>query len=119
VHEPCTQRNVLRTSDAVYDVLRRIPEARIEALAGNDTCCGAAGTYMLEYPEFAHALRAPKVAAAADADWLVSTNIGCAMHLAAGLREAGHDVALVHPVVLLARQLAAAEREVAPSASAE
>ena len=37
--------------------------------------------------------------------YLLSSNVGCAMHLAGGLRRAGLDIEVIHPVSLLARQL--------------
>lgn len=56
VHEPCTLRNTLRASNYLYSVLHRIPEIEVIELPGNDRCCGAAGTYFLDQPEFARAL---------------------------------------------------------------
>ena len=52
-------------------------------------------------------LLADKVAAmkASGSRIIASSNIGCALHLAAGARNAGIDVEVVHPVVLLARQM--------------
>ncbi len=107
LHEPCTLRNVLRGTAAAHAALRRIPELRLVELAGNASCCGAAGTHMLSDPERAAALRAPKLDAleASGAALLVSANVGCALHLAAGARHRGHAVEVVHPAVLLARQL--------------
>ncbi|MFP4181903.1 MAG: (Fe-S)-binding protein [Thiohalospira sp.] len=99
VHQPCIARNVLRDGGAAAALLDRIPGLEVRELAGNDQCCGAAGTWFLENPEWAAELRAPKVAAAADADWLATTNPGCALHLAAG--EPAAEV--VHPVELAAR----------------
>lgn len=107
VHEPCLMRNVLHCQDKPYDLLRRIPGATVVPLAGNDQCCGAAGTYFLTQPDMAASLLADKIEAvrASGARVLASSNIGCAMHLAAGLKAAGIGIEVVHPITLLARQM--------------
>ncbi len=107
VHEPCLMRNVLHCQDKPYDLLRRIPGASIVPLAGNDQCCGAAGTYFLTQPDMAASLLADKIQAvkASGARILATSNIGCAMHLAAGLKAAGIEIEVVHPITLLARQM--------------
>jgi glycolate oxidase iron-sulfur subunit len=107
VHDACLSRNALRAEQAPYALLRRIPEAEIVPLPENQLCCGAAGSYFLDHPDMARALREPKIRhiAALTPDFVVTTNTGCALHLRAGLREAGLDVEVLHPVALLARQL--------------
>lgn len=107
LHLPCSQRNVLRLPDAAERLLSRIPGLKLEPLEGNDECCGAAGSYMLTQPENADALRRRKVAAVERQrpQLLLSNNIGCALHLAGGLKAQGIDVEVMHPVVLLAKSL--------------
>ena len=107
VHDPCTLRNVLRSEKSVYSLLRRIPNAEILPLADNAICCGAGGIYFLQQPEIAGAVRKAKIDAirALAPDVLVTSNVGCALHLRAGLREAGIDIEVLHPVELLARQM--------------
>lgn len=106
VHEPCSQR-FATDNHASSPLLQRIPDIRLEALADNKSCCGAGGDVMLTNPAMANSLRQPKLDALAanGAATLVSTNIGCALHLAAGIREAGLKVEVIHPVTLLARLL--------------
>ena len=62
---------------------------------------------MLRDPERAGRLRRPllETLAAGPARYLVSSNVGCALHLAAGLRGQGGTIEVLHPVELLARQL--------------
>lgn len=108
LHLPCSQRNVLRRPDALHQLLSRIPGLRLEPLEGNDQCCGAAGSYMLTQPENAAALRQRKLEAVRrqQPELLLSNNIGCALHLADGLKKQGIEVEVMHPVVLLAQSMA-------------
>ncbi len=107
VHEPCSHRNLLGGNAAVYRLLARIPGLRVQPLPDNALCCGAAGTYLLQHPQTAAALLAPKLdhLARLRPRFLVTTNPGCALHLAAGLREAGLSIEVCHPVDLIARQM--------------
>ncbi len=107
VHDPCTLTHVLRQEDKPYDLLARIPGAEVIPLPGNAMCCGAAGTYHLTQPQIAHQLRASKIKHLDQLapDILVTSNPGCATHLAAGIREAGLAIEVMHPVVLLEKQL--------------
>ncbi|HRN80854.1 MULTISPECIES: (Fe-S)-binding protein [Nitrosomonas] len=107
VHEPCTLRNTLRTSKHMYPLLRRIPGIEVVELPGNEQCCGAAGTYFLDQPEFAKSLLDAKLQAfeSTGADCLVTGNIGCALHIANGLAKKGTNIEVLHPVTLLARQM--------------
>ena len=110
VHEPCSHRNQLRDTSAIYDLLARISGLEVVPLPGNETCCGAAGTYLLDQSQTALRLAADKVDALARLRprWLATTNTGCAAHLGAAALEAGLHVEVVHPVVLLARSLSGA-----------
>jgi len=107
VHEPCTLRNVMRSGGAAARLLARIPDLAIDPLPGNDKCCGAAGTYFLSQPAMADALRADKLEAirALTPRFLVTSNIGCALFLAQGLRSSPAETAVLHPLTLVARQL--------------
>ena len=107
LHTPCTLRNVVKAPDVMRTLLRRIPALEVESM--DSACCGAAGSYFVTQPEMADALLEPKLARARGSrpDYVASSNVGCAMHLAAGLRREGLTSRVVHPLELLARQLAA------------
>jgi glycolate oxidase iron-sulfur subunit len=105
VYIPCTHRNVLRQQQDILDVLSWIPGAQAYVVNPNGGCCGAAGSYMLTQTELAERLRRPliEVIDQAEARLLLTTNIGCAIHLQAGLRERGLAIEVLHPVALLDR----------------
>ncbi len=107
VHDPCSLRNVISGHTYPYELIKRIPDVQVISLAGNDQCCGAAGTYFIEQPEIASMLLESKISAVKnhEARFLVTSNIGCAMHIANGLHEKGVGIEVLHPVTLLARQM--------------
>jgi glycolate oxidase iron-sulfur subunit len=87
LHDPCTQHNVLR-SDAPRRCLESLPGVEIVTLPA--ACCGAAGSHCLDRPEIAARLRAPLVDAVREscAEVVVTTNMGCRLHLANGIGNA-------------------------------
>jgi glycolate oxidase iron-sulfur subunit len=107
VHVPCSHRNVLRQGQDIIDILGWIPGLQPLPLNPQGGCCGAAGSYLLSQPEVADQLRDAmlETLAASGARLLVTTNIGCCMHLRAGLQEKGLNIEVLHPVVVLERQL--------------
>ncbi len=107
VHEPCTLRHAMAPAPGVCDLLRRIPELDVVRLPAALSCCGAAGTNMLTHPATADALAFDTLDVVAEigADSLVTSNIGCALHLAAALRARGRDTEVLHAARFLSRQL--------------
>ena len=107
VHSPCTLKNVLKTDKSVLKLLKQIPDANLSPLPETTQCCGAAGTYSLRHDKMAQTLLNELLETTLEkpADYLVSSNIGCALHIAAGLRERGENLKVVHPIVLIAQQL--------------
>jgi glycolate oxidase iron-sulfur subunit len=101
-----------RISRAPRAVLRAIPRLELFDLPGSRDCCGAAGIYNLTHPETSARLLARKVEAVAATrpDAVATGNPGCILQIAMGLREARLDVPCLHPVELLARSYASAER---------
>ncbi|WP_225578433.1 (Fe-S)-binding protein [Rhodanobacter sp. 7MK24] len=99
VHLPRTQANVAHGETAMLQLLRRVPQLEVTSLPRPPSCCGAAGSHLLEFPERAAQLREAALAPAR----LLSSNIGCRLHLAAG-DDATHSTTQ-HPLSLLAQQL--------------
>ena len=107
LHLPCTQVNVARSDGAVLQLLRHVPGLDVTPLPRPPHCCGAAGSHLLEFPGRADRLRDATLrqAATLDPQQLLSSNIGCRLHLAAGIDAQGLSWPTCHPLTLLARQL--------------
>lgn len=107
LHLPCTQVNVARNEGALQELLRAIPGLDLQVVPRAPYCCGAAGTHMLEFPERAARLRGATLAQIATVapQQLLSSNIGCRLHLAAGMDGEGRHWPHTHPLTLLAQQL--------------
>jgi glycolate oxidase iron-sulfur subunit len=103
LHLPCSQRNVVRSDDALRRLLARVPGLEVVTLDAGFGCCGAAGTQMLTDPARAGRFRQPLLdqLAASGATRLLSANIGCRLHLANGTA-----LPVQHPLELLADCLA-------------
>lgn len=105
LHLPCTQANVAHSEAAMLQLLRRVPGLEVLPLPRPPHCCGAAGSHVLEFPERAGQLREATLrplAALAPAR-LLSSNIGCRLHLATDAGAAHWTTQ--HPLSLLAQQL--------------
>jgi glycolate oxidase iron-sulfur subunit len=107
-HDACHALRVLKVRDQPRALLRRIGGLEVVDLANGDRCCGAAGLYNVTQPEMSGVLRRQKAEAvvASGATIVASANPGCTMQLAAGLRELGVALEVLHPVQLLDRAYA-------------
>jgi glycolate oxidase iron-sulfur subunit len=108
VHDACHLVHGQGVFDAPRRLLASIPGLRLVPLPESTWCCGSAGTWNLTHPESSRALLARKIdhVERTGASILVTANPGCHVQLAAGLRERGLAIRLVHPMTLLARSYA-------------
>lgn len=107
LHTPCTLRQGEGREEAVVELLGKIPGLRIIPLSGQPRCCGAGGSQMLSQPQMAGALGDDVVEEirATGADVVVSSNLGCALHLRERLAQAHLDIPLLHPVQLISQAM--------------
>ncbi len=100
---PCHLHHAQGVTNAPLELLRAIPQLHHLPLRGADECCGGAGTYGLTHPELGGRILQDKLAAIREtgAEIVVTPNPGCAMQIGAGLRLAGDDRPVLHPIELL------------------
>jgi glycolate oxidase iron-sulfur subunit len=117
-HDACHALRVQHLRDQPRALLRTIEGVRILDVPNGDMCCGAAGLYNVLEPEMSSELRRAKAEAVAStgAEIVASANTGCTMQIAAGLRELGSPIRVLHPVEILDLAYAAEPSEAAPAA---
>jgi glycolate oxidase iron-sulfur subunit len=103
VHSPCTMKHHLKQKDPALEILPKIPNLNVVPFS-TQTCCGAAGNHMIKHPSIALDYLSPYMYELNDihADFIASSNIGCALHFKQGLKHFSKRAAIVHPVSLLA-----------------
>jgi glycolate oxidase iron-sulfur subunit len=104
-HDACHALRAQGIREQPRALLGRIPGLEVVDVPDGDVCCGAAGLYNVTQPGPSSELRRLKAEAIAStgADLVASANPGCTMQIAAGLRELGSGVQVIHPVELLDR----------------
>jgi glycolate oxidase iron-sulfur subunit len=107
LHSPCSLRNVLDTAGSVRQLLERIPQLRLEALANGHGCCGGAGLQLLKQDGLGERLAQPLLDQLEQMrpDILVTSSSGCALQLRQAQAQRGLNLEVIHPVELIARQL--------------
>ncbi|RMG32374.1 MAG: (Fe-S)-binding protein [Gammaproteobacteria bacterium] len=107
LHIPCTLANGLKAPNSLLELLGNLSDTELHTLGQTGGCCGAAGTHLLTQREQAERLREPflEQLKALKPRYLLTANIGCAMHLAEGAMSEGIGLEVLHPVELLARLL--------------
>lgn len=107
IHTPCSLKNVMQQANSPEQLLAKIPELEQYKAPASQHCCGAAGSYLFDYPETANSLADSLIdqVERLNPDYLVSSNIGCAMHLRAAIVARGLKTEVVHPIVLFEKAL--------------
>jgi glycolate oxidase iron-sulfur subunit len=103
-HEACHLCHGQKITGQPREILRAIPGLELKECAESTWCCGSAGIYSLTQPDTANWLRDRKLGhlGATGAAVIATGNPGCQLHLENGLRSAGEDRRVAHPVILLA-----------------
>jgi glycolate oxidase iron-sulfur subunit len=104
-HDACHLAHGQGVRRAPRDLLRTIPGLELVEVTEGEICCGSAGTYNLTEPEMAWRLGERKAQAVLDsgAEIVAAGNPGCILQIRAALRLRGRELAVLHPIELLAR----------------
>jgi L-lactate dehydrogenase complex protein LldE len=102
-HHECHMLRGLGARDAPLALLGGVAGCRVVEPRRGELCCGFGGTFSLKLPQVSAAMADEKLdsALAAGARAIVSTDVGCLMHLEGRARRRGLDLRVHHLVDLL------------------
>ncbi len=100
-HIPCHRSWTPTVDDAPRTLLSRIPDTELVELEHPDKCCGAGGTFFMDFKELATDIRSRKLAdiEQTGADTVLTQCPACRSHL----RTQIEDDRVTHPIVVLAK----------------
>jgi glycolate oxidase iron-sulfur subunit len=103
--DACHLAHGQRIREQPREIVRAIPGIELIEMNESDFCCGSAGIYNITHPDMAQKLLELKIEslAATGAEMVVAANPGCIIQIAAGVRQRGLDVEVIHPIDLLDR----------------
>ncbi len=102
-HDPCHLVRGQKVTREPRQLLQQIPGLELVEMPEADWCCGNAGSHALTDPQGSGAILDRKMANAAStqAQVIASGCPGCQIQLWRGVRRAGLDMRVVHPIELL------------------
>lgn len=103
-HDGCHGLRELGIKTAPRRLLARVRDLEFVELEDNEVCCGFGGTFAAKFPMISTAMGGAKCAAATAtrADYLVSNDSSCLMHLDGLLRREGSPLKTIHLAEVLA-----------------
>ncbi|MFD0673088.1 (Fe-S)-binding protein [Cohnella sp. GCM10027633] len=113
--DSCHLRNVMKSSDAPRQLMRRVSNARFVEMKEADRCCGSAGIYNVTQPEMAGQILEHKMTEAnrTQANYLLTSNPGCLLQMKLGVEKhgTGSRMEVLHVVDFLYERIAGGSQE--------
>lgn len=104
-HDGCHGLRELRITEAPRKLLRAVRGLKLVEMDDSQTCCGFGGTFAVKMPAISVGMGEAKLsgALAAGADYLVSNDLSCLMHINGLAGKRGTPLRTLHLAEVLAR----------------
>ncbi len=105
IHDACAALREYGLTDEPRRLLNNVGGLEITEMAESDTCCGFGGSFSVKYEAISTAMADQKIQHALDtgAEYIVSTESSCLMHLNAFIDKHKLPIKTIHMADLLAR----------------
>lgn len=104
-HDSCAALRECGIKQAPRQLLSKVQGLELLEMKDNETCCGFGGTFAVKFDNISVAMADQKIknAMEAGADYIVSTDMSCLMHLDGCIAHNQHPLKTMHLADVLAR----------------
>lgn len=103
-HDACGALRECGIKEGPRQLLANVKGLELKEMTDCEVCCGFGGTFAVKYKPISLGMGEQKVLNAIDsgADYLISTDLSCLMHLDGYIRKHGHNIKVMHIADVLA-----------------
>jgi L-lactate dehydrogenase complex protein LldE len=103
-HDACSALRELNIKSTPRTLLSKVKGLEIREMNDNETCCGFGGTFSVKFEPIAVGMSEQKIinAEATKAEYLISTDASCLMHIDGYLKKEGKPMKTMHLADVLA-----------------
>lgn len=106
-HDACGALRECGIKSQPRELLKHVKGLELVEMKEAETCCGFGGTFAIKYEPISIGMAQTKIQSAAEvkADYMVSTDISCLMHVEGHLKHSGSNLKVKHLADILAANL--------------
>jgi len=103
-HDSCAALRECKIKEGPRKLLLNVKGLELVEMNDNETCCGFGGSFAVKFESISVAMADQKVnnALATGADYIISTDLSCLMHLDGYIKHKGHPIRTMHIADVLA-----------------
>ena len=103
-HDSCAALRECKIKEGPRKLLQNVQGLELVEMNDVETCCGFGGTFAVKFEPISIAMADQKVnnALATGAQYMISTDISCLMHLEGYIKQKGHNLRTLHLADVLA-----------------
>lgn len=103
-HDSCAALRECKIKEGPRQLLANVEGLELVEIEDNETCCGFGGTFAVKFPSISIGMADQKVtnALATGAEYIISTDMSCLMHLEGYIQNKGLPIKTMHIADVLA-----------------
>jgi len=103
-HDSCAALRECKIKEEPRKLLRQVKGLELIEMADNETCCGFGGSFAVKFEPISIAMGDQKIthAAETEAEYIISTDMSCLMHIDGCIKHKGSGLKVLHLADVLA-----------------